>query len=60
MMNEMKYEIKQYMNAIRKADREDVKETMEELMNANQAMTKTNQEMMEDMMETGQRAEEAS
>jgi phytoene dehydrogenase-like protein len=49
MMNEMKYEIKEYMNAIRKADREDVKEMMEEMMNAKQAMTKTNQERFEDM-----------
>jgi uncharacterized protein YpuA (DUF1002 family) len=42
MMNEIKDEIKKNMNAIRKADWEDVKEMLEETMNVNQAMTKTN------------------
>jgi hypothetical protein len=55
MINERKDEIKEDMNANRKADRETLKEMLKEMMNANQAKTNENLKEMREKIKSGQR-----
>jgi DNA anti-recombination protein RmuC len=53
-MNKMKDEIKEDMNATRKANRETLKEMTEEIMNANQAKTNANLKEVREETKSGQ------